>query len=136
MTKRDSWMPPLLALVTCGGYYFYWQYITTEELKNATGREDINPTTDLLLSLLCCGFWGIYVQFRNAQVVHEVFQARGVHHEDKSTFILLMHLLTAVNGLTSFIAMMMLQDELNKLADLLGGGGGPAFGTPPAPQTF
>lgn len=127
-------MPAVLTIVTCGVYYFYWQYVTTEELKTATGREDLNPMMDLLLTLLCCGLWGIYVQYRNAQVVHEAFAARGQAHEDKSTFILILHALAALNGITSLIALLMLQDEFNKLGDLQGGGG--AFGGPPAPRTF
>lgn len=125
MVRRESWLPAVLTLVTCGVYYVYWQYITTEELKNATGREDLNPVTDLIITLVCCGFWSIYVQYRNAQIVHEVFVARGTPHEDKSTMVLLMHALTAVNGVTGLIAIMLLQDEYNKLADLGGGGGQP-----------
>lgn len=113
----------MLTFVTCGIYYFYWQYVTSEELKHATGREDINPVMDLLLTLLCCGFFSIYVQYRNAQVVHECFQRSGQQHEDKSTFILIMHALNFLNGFTGFVAMMILQDELNKLGDLQGGGG-------------
>ena len=129
MTRRDSWLPPVLTIVTCGVYYFYWQYVTTEELKNATGREDLNPVMDLLLTLLCCGFYSIFVQYRNAQVVHESFARAGQQHEDKSTFILIMHALSVLNGVTGMIAMMMLQDEYNKLGGLQGGGGG--FGGPP-----
>ncbi|MEZ4338028.1 MAG: DUF4234 domain-containing protein, partial [Sandaracinaceae bacterium] len=122
MTRREPWMPAVLTLVTCGVYYFYWQYVTTEELKNATGRDDINPTTDILLTLLCCGLWSIYVQYRNAQAVHAAFQARGARHEDKSTLILILHALSALNGATGLVAILMLQDEYNKLGDLAGGG--------------
>lgn len=124
MTRRDSWIPPVLTMATCGFYYFYWQYVTTEELKTATGREDLNPMTDLLLTICCCGLWGFYVQYRNVQVVQEAFAARNVRHEDKSSFVLIMFLLSAVNGITAFIAMMIVQDELNKLGDLLAQGGG------------
>lgn len=124
MTRRDAWLPPLLTMVTCGIYMFYWQYVTTDELKRASGREDLSPMTDLLLSILCCGLWSIYVQYRNAQVVHEVFQRTGRPHEDKSTMVILMHALAFVNGITSLFAIMMLQEEYNKLADLSG------------PQTF
>lgn len=124
MTRRDAWIPPVLTMVTCGIYMFYWQYVTTDELKRASGREDLNPMMDLLLSILCCGLWSIWVQYRNAQVVHEVFQRYGRPHEDKSTFVILMHALAFVNGMTSLVAIMILQDELNKLADLT------------APQTY
>lgn len=128
MTRRDAWLPPVLTIATCGIYYFYWQYVTTDELKRATGREDLNPTMDLLLSLLCCGMYSFYVQYRNMQVVHEQFTARGQRHEDRSTFVLLMHLVTFVNGVTAFVGMMIAQDELNKLEELLSSGAQPQMG--------
>jgi len=32
---------------------------------------------DLIITIVLCGMWGIYVQYRNAQVVHEQLTARG-----------------------------------------------------------
>lgn len=127
MTRRDTWIPPVLTMVTCGIYMLYWQYVTTQELKDASGREDLNPTLDLILAVLCCGFWSIYVQYRNAQIVHEMFAQRSTPHEDRSTFVLILHALAFVNGITLLLAMMILQDEYNKLADLTGAGGPPVF---------
>ncbi|MGE0789940.1 MAG: DUF4234 domain-containing protein [Sandaracinaceae bacterium] len=129
MTKRDSWIPPVLSFVTCGVYYFYWQYVTTEELKRSTGRDDLNPMLDMLLTIFLCGLYGVYVQYRNAQVIHEAFGRASAQHEDRSSFILILNLLAYFNGVTAFIAMMLLQDEYNKLADLSGGAG-------PAPHAF
>lgn len=131
MTRRDAWVPPLLTLVTCGLYYLYWQYVTTAELRDATGRDDLNPAVDLLISLLCCGVWSIYVQYRNMQVVHEVYASRGQAHEDKSTIVLLLHLFSVFNGFTTFVAIMFVQDELNKCGDLLAGAS-----AAPLPRTF
>lgn len=122
MTRRDSWIVPVLTLVTCGIYYFIWQYTTTEELKTVSGREDLNPVLDLIITILCCGLYGIYVQYRNAQVIHEVMARSGVPHEDKSNIILIMHALHAFTGVTGLIGLMIAQDEINKLAD----GGRPA----------
>ena len=119
MTKRESWIPPVLTMCTCGIYLFYWQYVTTKELGEATGRADLNPLTDLIVSLLCCGFWSIYVQYRNAQVVHETFTSRGQQHDEKSTLILICHVASFFNGLTGLFALMVLQDEYNRCADLL-----------------
>ncbi|HJL16703.1 MAG TPA: DUF4234 domain-containing protein [Sandaracinaceae bacterium LLY-WYZ-13_1] len=134
MTRREAWIPPVLSFVTCGIYYIYWQYVTTEELKQATGRDDLNPMMDLIITFLCCGVWAVYVQYRNAQVVHEAFQSAGQRHEDKSTMVLIMWALSFLNGITSFVGMMILQDELNKLADFQSGGGG-GFGGG-QPMTF
>lgn len=113
-------MVVVLTLVTCGVYYFYWQYVTTAELKTVSGREDLNPTLDLIISILCCGIYGIYVQYRNAQVVHEVITRAGQPHEDKSTMVLIMHVLNYFTGVTGLIALLMLQDEYNKIADMGG----------------
>ena len=42
-TVRSVPMLVLLSIVTCGIYYLYWIYKTTDEIKNFMGREDINP---------------------------------------------------------------------------------------------
>ncbi|MBZ0115567.1 MAG: DUF4234 domain-containing protein [Sandaracinaceae bacterium] len=116
MQRREAWLVIVLSVVTCGIYYFYWQYATTSELKQVSGRDDLNPGLDLLITILLCGVYGIYVQYRNAQVVHQVLAQRGQPHEDRSQFILILHLVHLVTGVTGIIAMAILQDELNKLA--------------------
>lgn len=125
MTRREPWMVPLLGILTCGVYLLYWQYVTTEELKRVSGRDDLNPIMDLLLSVLCCGLWSCYVGYRNAQVVHECFARRNVQHDDKSTLILVLYVVSVVNGVTALIAPLILQDEYNKLASLEVGGPAP-----------
>lgn len=117
MKRRETWTVVVLTYLTCGVYGLYWQYVTTDELKSTTDRDDLNPLIDLLITLLCCGVWAIYVQYRNAQVVHASIASRGLPHEDRSQFILIMHLLTVVTGITGIIAMAVLQDEYNRLAD-------------------
>jgi hypothetical protein len=120
VTRRDSWLPAVLAMVTCGLYGLYWQYVSTSELKAVSGREDLNPTMDLILSLVCCGFYGIYVDYRNTQIVHELFGRAQQQHEDKSQFVVIMWALHFVTGVTGFIAIMVVQDEYNKLGTLGG----------------
>lgn len=123
MTKREPWIVVVLGLVTCGLYLLYWQYVTTEELKNATGRDDLNPVLDLVLGFVTCGLWVVYVSYRNAQVVHEQFVRRSIQHDDKSTLIVILYVAAVFNGLTALIAPMILQDEYNKLSDRVGGAG-------------
>ncbi|UJR83941.1 DUF4234 domain-containing protein [Sandaracinus amylolyticus] len=130
MTKREPWIVLVLTFVTCGLYHLWWQYSTTEELKRVSGRDDLNPTMDLILTLLTCGLWVVYVAYRNAQVVHEMYGSRGMQHDDKSTLLVILYAVAVFNGVTAFIAPMILQDEINKLADRVLGSAGPA------PSTF
>ncbi|HEY3450464.1 MAG TPA: DUF4234 domain-containing protein [Myxococcales bacterium] len=116
MTRRNPAIVLLLTLVTCTIYWFYWIYVTTDELKQTTGKADLNPALDVVLSIVTCGIWGIYVEYRNAQLVHETLDARGVRHEDRSVVILILNLASFFVGVTGLIAIVLLQDELNKLA--------------------
>jgi hypothetical protein len=121
MQRRDLLIVGLLTLVTCGLYSFYWQYQTTQELKGVTGKADLNPGLELLLTLVTCGIFGIYVRYRNAQLVTERMRAlRGVH-DDKSTLVLVLDLASLVTGITFVIAILIEQDELNKLAEASSG---------------
>lgn len=120
MTKRDSWIVPLLNVVTCGIYGMWWHYQCTEELKVVSGRTDLSGVMDVLIAVVTCGTFFWYAEYRNAQIVHELLAARGVAHEDKSQMILLLNVATLVVGVTGILARMVLQDEYNKLADVVG----------------
>lgn len=116
MTRRDLVVVALLTIFTCGLYALYWQYKTTEELKGVTGK-DLNPGLEVLLSFVTCGILSIYAHYRNAQLVTEQMKAwRGVH-EDKSTIVLALDVASLVVGVTWLAAVLILQDELNKMAE-------------------
>lgn len=121
--ERNSAVVLLLALVTCGVYFFYWVYATSLELQQQTGDTSINPGLDLLLSLVTCGMWGIYTQYRNTQKVHACVVAYNPHHKDQSQTVLILNIASFFVGFTSFIAMYVVQEELNLLAR----SGGPAL---------
>lgn len=120
MTRRDLVVVALLTLFTCGIYALYWQYKTTEELK-AVSRKDLNPGLELLLTLITCGIFGIYAHYRNAQVVTEQMKALRGAHEDKSMVILALDVASLFVGVTWIVAVVILQDELNKLAEVATG---------------
>ena len=56
-TVRSIPMLVVLSIVTCGIYYFYWIYKTTDEIKNFMERDDINTTLELILSIVTCGIY-------------------------------------------------------------------------------
>lgn len=117
MTRRELLPVCLLTLFTCGLYGLYWQFKTTEELKLATGKADLNPGLELLLTFITCGLFGIYVHYRNAMTVTERMRALKGVHDDKSTLVLVLDLASLVVGFTWIAAVVVLQEEFNKLAD-------------------
>jgi hypothetical protein len=120
MPRRELVTVALLTFFTCGLYSFYWHYQTTNELKAVTGK-DLNAGIELLLTLATCGFFGFYIQYRNAQLVTEQLRAWKGSHEDKSTLVLILDVSSLFVGVTWFIAVLILQDELNRLADAAAG---------------
>lgn len=116
MTRRDLVVVALLTIFTCGLYALYWQYKTTDELKAVTGK-DLNPGLEVLLSFVTCGIFSIYAHYRNAQLVTEQMKAWRGAHEDKSTIVLALDVASLVVGVTWIAAVLILQDELNKMAE-------------------
>jgi hypothetical protein len=114
--ERNSALVLVLSIVTCGIYYFYWIYATSSELADHTGDRSINPTVDVLLCVVTCGLWGMFVQYRNAQKVHGVLVAHDPYAKDQSQTILILSLVSFIVGVTGLVAMFMTQEELNRLA--------------------
>jgi hypothetical protein len=67
---RDAGREALLSLVTCGIYYYYWIYLTGEELKEHN-REGIGGVAALLLSLVVVG------PFIVASEVEKTYRSEG-----------------------------------------------------------
>jgi hypothetical protein len=116
ITVRSGAVVLLLSLVTCGIYYIYWLYATSQELKTALADEEIKPGVELLLTLVTCFLWSIYVKYRNAQKVHAAMLSRDLYAKDQSEIVLILDLATFFAGATGLVATYILQEELNKLA--------------------
>lgn len=114
--ERSAAMVLVWMLVSCGGYAFYWFYKTSDELRQALSDETIKPGMDLLLLLVTCGLWGIYIQYRNAQKVHAYLVQANPQRKDQSQTILIMNLAQFVVGVTGLIGVYMCQEEYNLLA--------------------
>lgn len=106
--ERDAVMVGVLAFLTCGVYSLIWKFQTTSELRAATGDDTVSPMTDLFLTIATCGLWGFYTDFRNAQLVADLFRGCGVARESQAWIVLLLDFL----GLGA-IGTFLLQRELN-----------------------
>lgn len=58
-------------MLTCGLFYYYWIYKTTKEIKDFTGKEDINPLIEVLLGFFTCGLYFKYWYYKYGKVVYK-----------------------------------------------------------------
>lgn len=117
LTSRSPITVVVLSLVTFGLYTLYWLYSTTEELAEETGRQDLSPAMDVLLAVCTFGFWGMYATYRNAGIAHEELVAGGSARSDKSLVVAVSLAATLVSGWAWLVAVAILQEELNALAE-------------------
>jgi hypothetical protein len=89
---------------------------TTDELRVATGDTSLNPGIDVWLTVLTCGLWSVYVEFRNVQKIHAVLVTRYPGRKDQSHTVLILFLASLLVGVTWLVASFIVQEEFNALA--------------------
>jgi hypothetical protein len=110
--KRDPIMVLILGILTCGIYAVYWTYKTSSEIKDALGREDINPALDAVLTFVTCFIWLIYLAYKYPQLLLQLQDKAGLPRNDIS----LISLILAIVGLSP-VSFFMIQSELNNVWD-------------------
>ena len=110
-TVRSVPMLVLLSIVTCGIYYLYWIYKTTDEIKNFMEREDINPALELILVLVTCNIYSLYWYYKYGKIVYlEMTAKAGMDNSEDSTVLLVI-----LGLLVNFVAGAIMQDKLNAI---------------------
>lgn len=108
-TVRSVPMLVVLSIVTCGIYYLYWIYKTTDEIKNFMEREDINPTLELVLSIVTCGLYTFYWYYKYGKILYlEMTKKAGMDNTEDSTVLLIV-----LNFFMYVISCAIFQDKLN-----------------------
>lgn len=118
-TVRSVPMLVLLSIVTCGIYYLYWIYKTTDEIKNFMEREDINPALELILVLVTCNIYSLYWYYKYGKIVYLEMTAKvGMDNSEDSTTLLV------ILGLLVYVAAgAIMQDKLNSIWNKLNDSG-------------
>ncbi|MEI0697616.1 DUF4234 domain-containing protein [Brachyspira intermedia] len=110
-TVRSVPMLVVLSIVTCGIYYLYWIYKTTDEIKNFMEREDINPALELILVLVTCNIYSLYWYYKYGKIVYLEMTAKvGMDNSEDSTVLLVI-----LGLLVNFVAGAIMQDKLNAI---------------------
>ena len=81
----------MLNIASCGLFYYYWIYKTSKEIKDFTGKEDINPLIEVLLGFFTCGLYFKYWYYKYGKIVYKEIPAQvGMNNtEDKTVMIVL-----------------------------------------------
>lgn len=105
----------ILGFVTCGIYWFYWEYQVAKEINRFLGREEINPTV-ALLGALCCLPISIYVEYLIVKTLPVMQREAGMSAEAPPSMAL--HLILAI--LLAPVEAMILQTEFNRIWEAVG----------------
>lgn len=73
----------ILCFITCGIYYFVWQYKQMQVLNSFLGRHEFSFWVWFFLSLITFGLFGIYYEYKMAKGINDVQQMLGqrVNHD-------------------------------------------------------
>lgn len=123
LQKRDPGIVLVLSVFTCGFYLFYWYYVMYEEMEELTG-EPVTSTgywLDLLFTIISCSIYGIWIDYRISQQLHDFEVQRGLQAPgDTATMVVVLDALAYVSGLfTNYVSSALQQDQLNKIVKKL-----------------
>lgn len=101
----------ILSVVTCGIYYLYWIYKTTELIKNFMDNQEINPTLELILCFII-PFYQLYWYYKYSKVIYKDMTSKvGMDNTEDSSILLLVLSLFGLGIISAAIV----QDKLNSI---------------------
>lgn len=62
----------ILSFLTCGVGLLVWLHRMSRDLRDYTGGTDPNPGLDVLLTILTCGLWDIYLAFKYTRIINQI----------------------------------------------------------------
>jgi len=110
--ERNIVMILVLWFFTCGIYGLVATYQAGSDLNAHRRRSDLNPGLDILLGILTCGVWFVYVLYRYADVLKEISTEEGGPVQDVTTPCLVLQICKYV-GCPGIISLLVLQNEMN-----------------------
>jgi len=115
-TPRDPALTLILIFLTCGLYYLYFIYVTSQETQEFLGEQEYSPGVEVLLSIVTCGLWNIYWDYRIGKRSAEMCGRVGLPATDNSTLYLILDLV-GFGGFSSLgiINPVLQQDLLNRI---------------------
>lgn len=117
-TKRNIARCVVFSIITCGIYMFYWMAKMNDEAKDEAGTsEGASGVMVVLFSIITCGFYELYWYYKMGSRLKAAGDNNNVPIEDRSTIYLILGIAAYFVGLTTWINMCMMQNDLNTIAD-------------------
>ncbi|MCU0848599.1 MAG: DUF4234 domain-containing protein [Spirochaetes bacterium] len=99
----------IFSIITCGIYALVWIYKFSREIKDYLGREDLNPGTDLILSMICFPYL-IYWSYKYGLLIMDAQKKAGKQPSDDTV----LYLIVAIFGLF-IVDMAIMQSKMNEI---------------------
>ncbi len=115
-TPRSPGLTLLLILLTCGIYYLYFIYVTSQETQDFLEEPDTSPGLEVLLCLLTCGLYNIYWDYKMGKRIAEMCVRVGLPPTDNAVLYLVLDLI-GVGGFASLglLNPVLQQESLNRV---------------------
>ena len=111
--KRNTALYFLLSIVTCGLWGIYWFCTLTDDSNKVSGHPDkMNGVICLLLTIFTCGIYALIWAYDMGSKIDEAKNRRGMAASGTGGIYLILYLIGC-----GWIAQLMMQSELNKLAN-------------------
>ncbi|MCB9591473.1 MAG: DUF4234 domain-containing protein [Sandaracinaceae bacterium] len=111
---RDPAMTLILTIATCRLYELVWIFQSTSQLRRLTGRRDLVPGLDVMLTLMTFGLWSFWVFYRNVEAVDEVLEPTG-HHMSQMGTVVGLTFGSFVCGILHWVLLYKVQEVYNQL---------------------
>jgi len=113
---RSPALTLVLILLTCGIYYLYYIYVTSQEVQDFLEEPDTSPGLEVLLCLLTCGLYNIYWDYKMGKRIAEMCARAGLPPTDNAILYLVLDLV-GVGGFASLglLNPLLQQDSLNRV---------------------
>ncbi|HSV97651.1 MAG TPA: DUF4234 domain-containing protein [Spirochaetota bacterium] len=108
-TVRSPAAVIVFSVITCGIYALYWIYTFAKELRDLTGRTDLNAGLDLLLCIVCFPYV-VYWSYKYGMVLDEAL-AKAERKPDENAIL---YLVLSVFGLF-IVTMAIMQSTANRI---------------------
>lgn len=102
----------VFSVITCGLYFFYWIYQTSDSLRPFNRTDSLTPALELLISILCPPYI-IYWYYKYGRIIFEAQNELGMEYPEDNSILYLILSLIGVGLIGSVI----MQASLNKMWD-------------------